>query len=146
MIKSFFIYFKSLNLPKSAIEKVEEKYNFYLNIAKINIEDIFISNYVNKDGTTVYDSLWFFSKEFAVESKSFITQDNYDCTFIKNNIIYWECLPKNMKEKPDDKSRLKIGFNVLNLKEIGEFQASGINCGFLIRIFQKYIAANVKLK
>lgn len=148
MKPEFNIYLDSIGLSGAPVGKVSEIYHIYNEVLGFNIEDIFISEYLNQDGSRIYENLWFFSKDYCFESKFFLTQYDMDSDEILNSIESFT-LKKNdfdiLNKVINDKSRLFINF-VLKTNRQGEMKASKENCMKLMDIFLKYILPNFAKK
>jgi hypothetical protein len=130
-------YLAGIGMSRIGMDKIEKIYNFYKDSLHEEIKDIFVEDYINKEGSREYESLYLFSNEKIMEARSFLTQDDWDLLYV--DVIYWNIKKENydfMKATKD--SRLNIF--VLNSGDIGfDLKASQGNCDKLKDIFFKYI-------
>jgi len=108
------------------------------------ITDIFVEDYLDGNGSRNYQNLWFFSEKYIMESKSFISTDDFDITPIKSKIEY----VRVRKQYYDighttEKSRLNLEFG-MDTKAGGDVKASKENCEYLWKIATKYVYHNLK--
>jgi len=145
MKTEFVEYLKKIGInEQKLIERVEYILNFYEKLYSGQIEDIFISEYLNEDGTRVYENLWFFTNEFLFEAKQFIIEDNFDSMSIVNTIKYWNILKKEYDyETSSIKSRMSVYISFVE-KLTAILKASKENCDNLKLIFSKYFLPNMK--
>lgn len=143
MKEEFKIYLISIGITNTLIKRIEEIYNFYQKLCPEEITTIFVTDYINEDGTREYENLWFFSKKYAMEAKEFIVEDDFDMAQIQNRINYWNIKKDNYDfKKPEEGSRLylHIGFNP---DLTADLKASKENCDYLKKIFLEYVIPNV---
>lgn len=120
-------------------QPIKDRIKFHFEAAKMlspeNIEQIFISERLNKDGTRSLESLWFFTNNYCLEAKNFVSKDSIDITPI--DIVYYLQIAYenyNFKDSTED-SRL---YSSVHLQEsiYAEFRASGINCDILTDVIK----------
>ena len=104
------------------------------------LKDIFISDFINEDGSRNYTSLWLIYEDRICEAKNFITDIDLDSThFNKNQVEYWNLKSKEcLKDVFTDSDRLSVDiiFNENNLH--GLFKAAKNNCSYLMKILKEY--------
>lgn len=92
----------------------------------------------------MFENLWFFTENYAMEAKQFPLQDNFDMLVFYKRITYWNIQKQDYDfKKATDKSRLYLHFKVDTLTE-GSLKASKENCDYLKEIFLKYILPNLR--
>ncbi|MHC2995399.1 MAG: hypothetical protein IBV53_07870 [Candidatus Atribacteria bacterium] len=144
MKKEFIIYLKSIDITNAHRGRVETIYKFYQEICPDEITGIFITDYIEKDGSREYENLWFFSEECCMEAKQFITKDDFDITPIKKRVLYWTIQKQDYDfKKATKKSRLYLKL-VLDTGIEGELKAAKENCDYLRKIILKYVVPNLK--
>lgn len=135
-------YLESIGIQELFLKRAEEVIDFYQQIYPDQIEDIFVTEYFDKEGNRQYESLWLFSKTWTMEAKLFLTQDDFDATPLKNQVKYW-CIKKteyNFRES-SAKSRMTIEF-ILLTGISGTLKASGKNCDHLKTVLLKHFMPN----
>lgn len=139
----FIPYLKEVDIKTRALlKRIEFIYNLYGDMCPDDIEDIFVTDYIKADGTREYENLWFFSKNYCLEAKKFLTQLNLDITPIKNRITYWTVTAQEFDfKKASANSRLNLDFKTV--QEIyGVFKSAKENCVYLQAIINKYVKTN----
>lgn len=135
-------YLTSIGIGEPITERIEEIYSFYEEILRKfddEIEDIFISDYIKNDGSRTYDSLWFFSNKFLMESKLFINNDEFDFYPIQKGFVWINIKKQNYDfKKAVEQSRLLIEYLAEGLID-GNLKASKENCDKLRDITNKYL-------
>lgn len=143
--EKFIKYSGDIELSTVYCNRVEEIYNFYKEICPETIQDIFITEYINEDQSREYENLWFFSENYIMEAKKFISQDNFDMT-VFSNIIRWEMQKKDYNfNKAVIQSRINAKFEDSNSIP-SYFKASGENCDYFKEMFMKYILPKIKME
>ncbi|MGD0856150.1 MAG: hypothetical protein ABSA18_10150 [Dehalococcoidia bacterium] len=143
MNTEFKTYLDSIGMTNVLIKRVEAIYDFYNNVASVEIADIFVTDFIKEDGSREYESVWFFSPSYAMEAKSFISKDEFDISPIRKRITYWSIVKQDYDFlEATDKSRLQISFS-LHEMTTGDLKASKENCNYLKGIFQKYVLPNI---
>ena len=144
MKEEFIEYLKSIGLTETLCKRIETIYEFYNDVCPDEITGIFVTDYITRDGSREYETLWFFSEKYAMEAKQFIKKDDFDITPIKNRIQYWRIEKQNYDfKKATEKSRLYLEFT-LDTGISGDFKASKENCDYLRNIILKYVLPNLK--
>lgn len=135
-------YLNSIGIKDLFLNRCKEVYNFYQQVYPDQIKDIFVTEYLDKEGVRLFESLWFFSETMVMEAKKFLSEDDFDSVPLKHQIRYW-----NIKKTDYDfimattKSRLVVDFTFLSGTN-GALKASRENCDNLKLIFNKYVITN----
>lgn len=148
MKEEFKEYLASIGIGDTLQKRVAQIYQFYQKICPDEIRAIFVTDYLQADGTRVYENLWFFSERYCMEAKQFVTTDDFDIEPMKNKVTYVQIKKQEYDfEKATEKSR----FNVIAYLSIpalgalhGELKASKENCDYLKDILLKYIKPNLQ--
>ncbi len=137
-------YLESIGIQEPFLERAKEVIDFYQQIDPDQIEDIFVTEYFDKDGDRQYESLWLFSKTSVMEAKQFLTVDNFDWSPMENEVRYW-CIKKEEYNflEASNKSRMTLEFRI-SRPVGGIIKASQENCDYLKVLFLKYLIPNVK--
>lgn len=140
-------YVRDIGVPQVFVERLDKLAHIAAYVCPEPIEDTFLSNIVDQDNKDVYDSAWFFSKNYALEAKEFSkTAKKYmiDQLSIGDGVAYWEIEMEafDLIDPPSHASRLKFTFLKQNstMSQGGILVASGRNCAFLAGILTKYFA------
>lgn len=150
MKEEFVVYLKAIGLTEVIINRIEEIYNFYETVLmkelREEILDIFVTDYISKDGSRQYDNLWFFSKNYIMEAKSFISLDDLDICPLAKEIKYLEIKSESYDFiKSNEKSRFYLMYG-LETRLNGNLRAAKENCDYLKNIYIKYMLPNLALK
>jgi hypothetical protein len=110
------------------------------------IEELFVSEYLRDDGSRVHDSLWFFSKSFVTEVKTFLDKDKLDWDIMSLS----PCVPfVNFKSKDynfstaSKESRLAVGIQLLPYSVLMNLKATGTNCDTLLKLINRFIRPRI---
>jgi len=136
-------YLESIGIQGLFLKRVEEVLDFYQHVYPGQIEDIFITDYFDKDGNRQYESMWLFSKTSAMEAKQFLRDDNFDWVLLKQQVRYWAIKKTEYDfRKASIKSRMSLQFSLI--MPVGcTLKASQENCEYLKTLFLKYVMPNV---
>ena len=140
-------YVESIGLIGPLLSKVQTIYDFYTTFIEIEVSDIFVSEFINSDGSRVYENLWVFNNQFCGEATSFITSDDYDVLSFRNSVTYFRLTKKDydiISNQTNDNSRLTLEVGLPD-NRAGSLKASKENCKQLSFIFKKYILPNLKV-
>lgn len=139
----FIPYLREVNIiTRALLKRVEFMYRLCSDMCPDEIEDIFVTDYIKEDGTRDYENLWFFSKNYCLEAKKFLTQIDLDITPIKNRIIYWTVTAQEFDfKKASENSRLNLEFQTIQ-RIHGDFKSAKGNCASLQAIISKYVKPN----
>jgi hypothetical protein len=144
MKEKFHEYLKVIGMTQTLINRVETLYIFVSGKCPDEIEDIFVTDYINEEGARVYESLWFFSSKYCIEAHMFISQEYFDITPTRNRVVRWEMKKQEYDfTKATEKSRLYLAVR-LDTGISCSFKVSKENCDYFKDIFSKYIQANLK--
>ena len=142
MKPEFETYLKKIGFTTPFLEKAERVYSFYFDIYGEQIEDIFVSEYVDDDGKRIFENLWFFTSYAVMEAKNFLFEDNFDAMCHSNIIVLWRIKNTNIEGNVfNSESRIYLTFSVPEDFH-ADYKASGNNCKHLMHIFHKYIKTN----
>ena len=143
MKDEFVSYLKTIGMTEPLLERVKSIHDFYEAIFPNEITSVFVSEYVNQDGSRQYESLWFFSLKYTMEAKQFTTTDNFDVAPIHKQIRHWlvEKQEYDFKEATTT-SRFTLTFLTRD-DVIGTLKASGTNCDQLRDVVAKYMIPNL---
>lgn len=145
MKEQFTAYLKSIEMSDVLIRRVETIHEFYQNLCPEEIDGIFVSDFIKDDGNREYESLWFFSKTYIMEAKSFISKDNFDMTPMHKNVTYWNIEKQDYDfAKATEKSRVNLQINFRHPIH-GLLKASRENCDILKEVLLKRIVPNTNL-
>lgn len=140
MKNEFEEYLKALGMTEALRARVEEIVEFYATACPEEIEDIFVSEYIQEDGTRVYENFWCFSKQYAMEAKDFVNRDNFDSAPVGANVAHWEITKQDYDfKKAEEKSRMALDVQFAGSVVRGLLKASKENCDQLRNVFLKYL-------
>lgn len=135
-------YLESIGIQELFLKRVEKVFDFYQKVYSDQIEDIFVSEYIDEDGNRQYESMWLFSTTSAMEAKNFLQEDNFDSTSLRKQVKYWSIKKTEYDfTKATTKSRMVLNFGLLSGIS-GLLKASKENCDPLKSLFMKYILPN----
>lgn len=117
-------------------DRVKLAYSVASQMCPEEIEEVFVSDYIEDDGTREYESVWFFSKGYCIEAHNFITENSIDIVRIKTKHLVVELKDYDFK-KATEKSRLRV-LILLGEAIQGEIKAAKENCDVLRDITIKY--------
>jgi hypothetical protein len=144
MDKKFVTYLESVGMTDILIKKAAAMHKVYCELCAEKITDIFVSEHLNEDGSRVYDSLWFFSENYFMESSEFTYKGNYDIAPMRKKITLCRVETQEYDfSGTTDKSRMFVKAQ-MELYVNCEFKASKNNCDHLRAILKKYISPNLK--
>jgi hypothetical protein len=145
MKEGFTQYLTSIGIGEPIANRVEKIYEFYDEILRSmgdEIQDIFITDYIQKDGIRQYENLWFFSDKFVMEAKLFISQDDFDFLYLKQRVSYLKVIKENYDFKEaTELSRLNVEWH--SGRSGGLLKASKENCSKLAEIVLKYLTPSI---
>lgn len=143
MKNEFLEYFKSLGIEEPVVPRIEtimEYFNRFF--PEEEIIDVFVSEYVEKDGTRIYEDLRFFGKDRDLLARNFMNVDEFYIARHERGIVSLKIEAKNYDfKKATDKSRLSVR-KFYTYPSINEQKASMGNCDHLLRICQKYFVTS----
>lgn len=138
-------YFLEIKMSNTLIDRVRMFYNFYNDVCKTVIDDIFVTDFINTDGQRQFSNLWFFNKDVCMEVHDFVTSFSADMVPIRR-IRRWIITQQDYDFKnPNEKSKLIIKFDFAS-DQVGEMKATKENCLYLQKIFERYILNSMSLE
>lgn len=143
-MKDYNSYLENLPLTKAVKGRIEEVLNFNRQIHDFDFDDIFVCEMKNEEGARNYTSLWLFTKQYCVECKDFLSNNDFDITPIENNITYCSIEHRDFNLiDSNEKSFVKLHFTFqFNLS--GDMISTEENCKWALHIYKKYILPNIK--
>lgn len=142
-------YLPTIGCEIPIIDRVKIFYKIYQALlCPEEIINLLVTEDTNNEGLREYKSLWFFSENFAMETKDIITADvtqlaNFDMMTIKNSIVYWDIKSKSFGfQEATIASKLNVDIKFRDTI-YADFQVSQKNCEyFMSEIFQRHIKPN----
>ena len=144
MKEEFNEYLKSLEATAVVSERVEKILEIYSQlIDKLDVREIFVSEDVNKEKKREWRSLFFFTDDYMLEAKNFVSDTYLDITYVINSIDYMRMRFKDYEPgKPTTaESRFRVGgYFVSELDFV--LRASDKNCEKLWQICNDILMPN----
>lgn len=138
-------YYASIDIKAPIIAVINRIIDMYkILYPDVIFSDIFVSEYVKKDGERVYESLYLFTDTCIYEAKKFVqvNQQDLDITVMKESIVYYNIKSTNYDYAVcSEESKLSVDVTFDN-KMHAILKASGSNCGKLIEITRTYLINN----
>lgn len=137
-MEKFKEYLKKVGITSDVLlERVRFLYDVATKMCPEKIEKLFVDDYITKDKTRAYESIWFFSQGFILEAHNFETDYEIDIVPTKGFRLAMELKDYNFNEATED-SRLRV-FMTFAEDISGELKATKENCDVLRDIVLKYI-------
>jgi hypothetical protein len=138
MKEEFLKYMQAISLSTTLTAKVQAVHDFYSGLCPEEIKWIYISDYLTKEGERVYESVYLFSENFAMEASQFATGENFDFAPI-TSVVYLEIKKQEYDlKRATEKSRLNLMF-YFSEKAYLDMKASKENCDYLWSFFREYV-------
>ena len=142
MKEEFVKYFQMLGLN----EPIQDRIRSMLQKTQILFPEeeftaVAINDYVEKDGTRIYNSLRFYSQKIGVLASDFLDKDNIMFAYTIKDIEAITIKTENYDfVKAEDKSRISIIARIVSSKG-GHLvlQGTGQNCDYLMNFAKKYL-------
>jgi hypothetical protein len=82
--EKFIKYLNNIEITEENLQKrILDIFEFYKNhLCPEPIQDIFVTDYITEE-LREYENLWFFSENYAMEAKKFISEDDFDITLLR---------------------------------------------------------------
>jgi len=135
-------YLETIGIQGGFLKRVQKVLDFYQQVYPKQVEDVFVTEYFDKEGNRQYQNVWLFSSESVMEAKQFLTGDDFDSAPLRRQVRYWNI--KKIKynfRKASTESRMLLDFR-LATGDRCELKASRENCDFLKDIFLKHVLPN----
>ena len=141
---NYFEYLNDIGIDQNSPtgERIKSIIDYYGTLYDNNeLKDIFISEVTQKDGNRTYTSLWLIYNNRICEAKNFLTEFDLDSVFYSlDDIRYWNLKFKDIINinEPKNSDRAYLSISMKQSETSAEFQASQLNCKYLVNIFNKY--------
>lgn len=144
MKKEFSDYLKDIvGLTGLFLERAEKAFDFYQTIFPDDIKDIFVSEYIDKEGNRQFESIYFVTSNLICEAKNFTIEEDFDFAPIKNKIVYCRVQRTAFDSKTtSNDSRMTVNISIED-RVHADFKASKENCKKLEAIFNQYLLPNL---
>jgi hypothetical protein len=135
MTRRFQAYYDKIQVSEQHQNRDDEIFSKFAPILSEEVEDIFVTNIVDAQGTKIFNNLWFFTKSVFCESKSFLVQNNLD--FLrKEKMNYFEMSYQDIHESKTELLMLKLYFQSPIMAQL---TATGSNLECLQQIILKHV-------
>lgn len=136
-------YLVEIGITGPFLERAKTVLAFYAGIGIGEVEDVFVSEYVNPEGRRVFESLWLFTRTYTYEAKSFLSADVFDGAPLARRIDYWTISRAEYDfDTATDQSRMALDFTLAGRNPC-HLKASGRNCSHLRHIFTRHVLPNL---
>lgn len=148
MLEKFEEYLGQLPLTKAIRRRIEEVITLNMKIKELDIQDIFICELKNEEGSRTYTSLWLFTQDYSIECKNFLTENDFDIVPHMKRVGYCSIAPLNFDfEETNENSSIKVHFSY-SIKSgmagiSGDLIATEQNCIHAFHIYKKYVISNL---
>jgi hypothetical protein len=133
---SFSAYLAEIGMNDLLMERVSTLRDLYAAIQVEELSDIFVNETLTAEGDRIFDSVWFFTSSYVMES--LLSGDTFDSVRI-DRIVRWEITLSDYDWKEaNESSRLSIS---LTFPEgiTGSLRATHKNCDYLRDLFVRWI-------
>jgi hypothetical protein len=140
MKNEFLEYFKSIGIREPVFSRIETIMEYFSQLAPDEeVMDVYISEYVEIDGTRIYEDLRLLGKKKWFVAIDFMNKDQFHIASPNETIVdvKFEATDYDFR-KATDKSRLSIR-KFYTYQALSQFKASMGNCDYLMRIYEKYV-------
>lgn len=135
-------YLDSIGITGLFLKRVEEVLSFYQKVYSDQVQDILVTEYLDKEGNRHYESVWLFSETSIMEAKQFLQEDSFDSATLSKQVTHWRVEKTDYDfDKASTKSRMVLHFALVS-RLSSELRASRENCDHLKALFFKYIVPN----
>jgi hypothetical protein len=148
-IEAFQEYLQRINITAVAQERITRVLTFLddLLAQDESVNRIFISEFVDSEGSRNLENLWMFTEKFTYEAKNFLSEIHFDCTILAGNVTYWDLATSDFyplhPAKPSSRVNLNVTFVGGSIGALtGALKASGDNCPYLYDVLKKVISPN----
>jgi len=145
MKNEFSEYFKSIGMKEPVLLRIETIMKYFSQLLPDEeVMDVFVSEYLEADGTRKYERLRLMGKKKGLVAIDFISRDAFSIADQDDPITSVKIEARNYDfEKATTMSRLYIR-KFFEYATDSEYNASMENCDQLMRIYEKYIHPNIK--
>jgi hypothetical protein len=142
MKEQFVKYLETIGVSGPLLAHVDGIYSVCQQLIPTELEAIFLSDYVQEDGSRWYDFLWFFSPGYALAVPNLRDPDVLDVLATGSGVAQCTITRKayDLANETSD-SRLHVKLRLADGPQL-ELRASRENCRFLRDIVRQYFLAN----
>jgi hypothetical protein len=132
-------YFKALGMSQVLVQRARQAFHALSTALQTDIEDVFVSEYIDSDGNRQFEDLFIFTQYHIVQVRNFALEDVLDADAfgpLRNLLVSRVAFDFT---EPTDKSRLHVRYHTLTGCS-AELKASRENCATLARILRERLA------
>jgi len=139
-------YLRSLGVvAKDVHQRFQQVLEYAEGISPEPIENLFFSEYINRDGARVHESLWLFSQDHLIEARDWLSIDDLNFLPLRHNIrdLHWRSSHVDLKNgKSGTEARANLDFKAGD-EVAGTLRASGVNCSQLWLLMKNSFRQNL---
>lgn len=138
------VYLRELQMPDPYIERVGHLHGIVAAYTPERLTDIFVSEYIDEEGSREFESCWLFGDNYVCELKSFTTDDRTDMAawrYVKFIDIEHKDYVHGQEPTPSSRLKVKVRFPG---GMSGDMRASGDNCVRLGSLIHDEFAPRIK--
>lgn len=138
-------YFKDIGIEEPIEQRIQLVYSYIQKLIPFTLKDIFVSDYIEEDGTHKFVHADLFSDTHLISIFDFTRNDAFATSPYDIKIANMRIDSQEYDfQKASPKSRLRVRLVFFNTERMyGEFKATGNNCDYLMRILEKYIIPRI---
>jgi len=144
MVEKFLEYFKTIGMTEPILQRVTILYGYFkLLLPDEDFVDVRVDEYVQDDGSRVYENICFYSKEFSVGVLDFMTSNKIIISGLEKDIVYASVEARDYDfKKATERSRLHIDLAYTDTRS--NWRTSKENCDHLMEIYRKYVIPRIR--
>jgi hypothetical protein len=139
--EEFIEYLRRIGMSEPLIERVGQFFTWCSDLAPEEIEEIFVDDYLQTDGTRLYGGIWFFTRRYTMETGIFVDDQSFD--FVPLRVLRWDVSFSNYDfGEANDQSRMSLRIDVAQ-GITGSMRATRENCEKLTAILRERVIPSV---
>lgn len=140
---SFDEYFDAIGASSALRERVLRITRQYGALGTDGFDGVFVSEYVDDSGDRIYESVWLFTDDTAMEARLAGETEDMDQVRLRGNLERWQVSRRDYDfGTPKDSSRLTASVSWVG-DVSGTLKATGANCEWLRRLIAERFAPNL---
>ncbi len=144
MKAEFETYLKSLQATNVVLGRANKIFELYGQLIDgFDAREIFVSEDINKEKKREWRSLFFFTDEYILEAKNFVSETDLDITFVIRSVDYMRMQFKDYEpgQPTTSESRFVVKGYLVSVFDF-ELRASEDNCEWLWHIYRDILLPN----
>ena len=145
MNEDFVRYLQTIGMAPPLVDRVKLFFTWCSTLTPTKIREVFVSDFIDPDGTRLYGAIWFFTETHVFETGVFTEEESFDCVPLRKRVARWDVSLRDYDLRlATERSRMALNLDFGWPGIAGTMQATRENCDHLTRVLHEWVLPNMR--